>query len=87
MWHQPHLCEITRSLPRRQSARELELRIKCHRRLMCVHLIRKAAPLPIPANLYCNPVWVNFTAQYGLATPPPTLHFCPFTEPAARVEK
>jgi hypothetical protein len=36
---------------------------------------------------YCKPDCVNFTAQYGFAAPPVTLHFWPFTDPAARVEK
>ncbi len=36
---------------------------------------------------YCNPDWVSFTAQEGFAAPPDTLHFWPFTEPSAMVEK
>jgi len=38
-------------------------------------------------DAYCNADWVNFTAQWGLAAPPETLHFRPFTDPAAMVEK
>ena len=36
---------------------------------------------------YFNPDWVSFTAQYGFAAPPETLHFWLFTDPAARVVK
>ena len=34
-----------------------------------------------------SPAWVNFTAQKGFAVPPETLHFWPFTDPTAIVEK
>jgi hypothetical protein len=37
--------------------------------------------------LYFNPDWVSFTAQYGFAAPPETLHCWLFTDPAARVVK
>jgi hypothetical protein len=44
-------------------------------------------PARFGPTLYCNADWVSFTAQYGFAVPPDTLHFCPFTDPGAIVEK